>query len=146
MRRNPTTRRAFAALLALIAALDHAAADRTTRTRTLSRRDRELEELKARIAMLKARYADRLATLKAAKTTPGNRNTSFPGGSGLLAREVVAAAALVMLAAAAAFWPATDDARLQRWTLTIKNPALEARFTGDAFRSAYSPLVVFLAC
>lgn len=143
-----TTRRAFAALLALIAGLawkqpgvtraasdsDHAAADRTTLTRTLSRRDRELEELEARIAMLKARYADRLATLKAAKTTPGNRNTS------------IAAAALVMLAAAAAFWPATDDARLQRWTLTIKNPALEARFTGDAFRSAYSPLVVFLAC
>ena len=111
-------------------------ATQTTRTRTLSQQDRELEleVLEARIAMLKARYADRLATLKAAKTTPGCRKTS------------VAAAALVMLAAAAAFWPATDDARLQRWTLTIKNPALEARFTGDAFRSAYSPLVVFLAC
>ena len=102
MRRNPTTRRAFAALLALIAALDHAAADRTTRTRTLSRRDRELEELKARIAMLKARYADRLATLKAAKDTcwkPKNKRRcccvgDAPRGSRILAsyRRCTAAA------------------------------------------------------
>ena len=129
-----TTRRAFAALLALIAGLAWKQPGVTRAASDSDRRDRELEELEARIAMLKARYADRLATLKAAKTTPGNRKTTF------------LAAALVMLAAAAAFWPATDDARLQRWTLTIKNPALEARFTGDAFRSAYSPLVVFLAC